>query len=52
MRGNILKYLLHHGPTAVTILAQTYSHDAFDEIVTQMITENLVVNKNSILHIE
>ncbi len=52
IRGKILKHLLNHWPTATTVLANLYPHDAFDEIVEQMRTEHLVVNKKSILYIE
>lgn len=52
VRGNILKHLLTQWPTAITILAATYQHDAFDEIVSQMLTEGLIHQQQSIISIE
>jgi A/G-specific adenine glycosylase len=52
VRGNIMKHLLAHGPTAITVLAQHYPHDAFDEIIPQLIRDKLVHEHKSILSIE
>jgi A/G-specific adenine glycosylase len=51
IRGKVIKHLLTHWPTAITTLEHLYPHDAFTEIIEQMLREHLLNKKQSILFI-
>lgn len=52
VRGNILKWLIKHGPTPVEFFATKFPHDAFDQIVNWMVADALIVREYDCLKIE
>lgn len=51
IRGNILKHILNHWPTARTVLENLFPHEEFDIALWQLLKEWLVYEQKSIISV-